>query len=82
MNENGEEEEMAECIGVPARKPVATLFAALFILISVLHMLILCSEKFETKDVKWAPDGKGFILYDKAQFCCAFEVEDEGMGAT
>jgi hypothetical protein len=39
-------------------------------------------EKFETRDVKWSPDGKGFILFDKDQFCCAFEVEDEESGVT
>ncbi|KAJ3565461.1 hypothetical protein NP233_g7617 [Leucocoprinus birnbaumii] len=57
MSELGEEEEMAECVGVPA-------------------------HKFEAKDVKWAPDGKGLIIYDKDQFCCSFEVEDEGLGTT
>ena len=35
------------------------------------------SEKFETKDSRWAPDGKGFILLGKDQFCCAFEVLEE-----
>ncbi|KII93811.1 hypothetical protein PLICRDRAFT_49829 [Plicaturopsis crispa FD-325 SS-3] len=54
---DGVEEEMAECIGVPAKK-------------------------FDTRDVKWAPDGKGVVLFDKDVFCCAFEVEegDEGVG--
>jgi len=43
--------------------------------------LFLYSEKFETKDVRWAPDGKGFILLGKDQFCCAFEVSDnDGIG--
>lgn len=46
------EEEMAECIGVPA-------------------------NNFETKDIVWAPDGKGLILFGKEQFCCAFEVQEE-----
>ncbi|KAF9524092.1 WD repeat-containing protein 8 [Crepidotus variabilis] len=50
--EGGEEEEMAECIGVPAKK-------------------------FETRDLRWAPDGKGFILLGRDQFCCAFEVSEE-----
>ena len=36
-----------------------------------------CAGKFEARDLKWAPDGKGFILFDKDQFCCAFEVEDD-----
>jgi len=51
-SEGGIDEEIAECIGVPARK-------------------------FETRDLRWAPDGKGFILLDKDQFCCAFEVQDD-----
>ncbi|TFK36832.1 WD repeat-containing protein 8 [Crucibulum laeve] len=50
LGEGGNEEEMAECIGVPAKK-------------------------FETRDLRWGPDGKGFILLGKEQFCCAFEVE-------
>ncbi|KAI0274733.1 YVTN repeat-like/Quino protein amine dehydrogenase [Gloeopeniophorella convolvens] len=48
--EGGSEEEMAECVGVPARK-------------------------FESRDVRWAPDGKGLALVDREAFCCAFEVE-------
>lgn len=32
------------------------------------------TENFETKDLHWAPDGKGLILLGKDQFCCAFEV--------
>ena len=35
------------------------------------------SEKFDTRDVKWAPDGKGLILMDRDTFCCAFEVETD-----
>jgi hypothetical protein len=27
--------------------------------------------------LRWAPDGKGFILLGKDHFCCAFEVLDE-----
>jgi len=43
-----------------------------------MHAHVLDAENFETKDIGWAPDGKGFILFDKDQFCCAFEAEDEG----
>lgn len=50
--EDGEEEDMAECIGVPT------------------------NMKYETRDIRWAPDGKGLVLMDKDTFCCAFEVED------
>ncbi|KAJ7932521.1 quinon protein alcohol dehydrogenase-like superfamily [Mycena leptocephala] len=51
LGESGEE-EMAECIGVPAKN-------------------------FESRDVKWTPDGKGIVLIDKDVFCCAFEVAEE-----
>jgi len=33
-------------------------------------------QKFEVRDVRWAPDGKGLVLMDKDMFCCAFEVSD------
>ncbi|KDR85322.1 hypothetical protein GALMADRAFT_274335 [Galerina marginata CBS 339.88] len=52
QGESGEEEEIAECIGVPAKK-------------------------FETRDLYWAPDGKGLVLLGKDQFCCAFEVAED-----
>lgn len=41
-------------------------------------LLVIFAEKFETREVKWAPDGKGLVLLDKDTFCCAFEVEEEG----
>ncbi|KAI0348400.1 YVTN repeat-like/Quino protein amine dehydrogenase [Trametopsis cervina] len=34
------------------------------------------AHQFETREIRWAPDGKGLILLDKETFCCAFEVED------
>ncbi|KAI0788631.1 WD repeat-containing protein 8 [Abortiporus biennis] len=34
------------------------------------------AKRFETRDIKWAPDGKGLVLLSKDSFCCAFEVED------
>lgn len=40
-------------------------------------IILTSTEKFETKDLRWAPDGKGFILLDKDQFCCGFEVQEE-----
>lgn len=46
------DEEMAECVGVPAKK-------------------------FQLRDVRWSPDGKGLLLLDKDIFCCAFEVEQD-----
>ncbi|RPD56789.1 WD repeat-containing protein 8 [Lentinus tigrinus ALCF2SS1-7] len=36
------------------------------------------AQKFEARELKWAPDGKGMILLDRETFCCAFEVEEEG----
>jgi len=53
VGENGVEEEMAECIGIP-------------------------NGDFDVKDLRWAPDGKGFALLDKDRFCCAFEIEEKG----
>ncbi|KAK7034731.1 hypothetical protein VNI00_012138 [Paramarasmius palmivorus] len=35
------------------------------------------AKQFDTKDLRWAPDGKGLVLLDKDKFCCAFEVEEE-----
>ena len=32
---------------------------------------------FCTREIRWAPDGKGLILLDKDVFCCAFEVEED-----
>ncbi|KAI0004214.1 YVTN repeat-like/Quino protein amine dehydrogenase [Russula compacta] len=51
IGEGGAEEEMAECVGIPAKR-------------------------FEARDVRWAPDGKGLLLVDRETFCCAFEVEE------
>ncbi|KAI0694863.1 WD repeat-containing protein 8 [Cytidiella melzeri] len=34
------------------------------------------AHEFVTRDIRWAPDGKGLTLLDKETFCCAFEVED------
>lgn len=42
-----------------------------------LAVILISTEKFETRDLRWAPDGKGFILLDKDQFCCGFEVQEE-----
>ena len=66
---SGEPEEVAECIGVPASEFIVRY--------APLHLLTLLQEQFDTRDVRWAPDGKGLILFDKEKFCCAFEVEEE-----
>ena len=36
----------------------------------------ISTDDFESRDIHWAPDGKGLVLLDKETFCCAFEVED------
>ena len=72
VSENGSEEEMAECIGVPASM---SYFECIFF--PWPRLIATLTEKFETRDLKWAPDGKGLILMDKDVFCCAFEVEEE-----
>jgi hypothetical protein len=39
------------------------------------------TERFEVRDLAWAPDGKGLVLIDKDAFVCAFEVQSgEGEG--
>lgn len=74
IGESGAEEEMAECVGIPA--------SAFNILRIITHRaqaslcLFLFSEKFNARDVQWAPDGKGLVLVDRETFCCAFDVED------
>ena len=39
------------------------------------------TDNFSVRDVRWAPDGKGFVLMDQDLFCCAFEVEDDAVNA-
>ncbi|KAF8508111.1 WD repeat-containing protein 8 [Gautieria morchelliformis] len=42
------------------------------------HNLTEIAEcKFEVRNVKWSPDGKGFVLLDNSAFCCAFEATEE-----
>ena len=41
-----------------------------------LRTLIWVVGDFATRDIRWAPDGKGLVLVDKETFCCAFEVEE------
>lgn len=51
---------------------VSTLVSALGVSLTAICDIL---EGFETRDVKWSPDGKGFILLNKGTFCCGFEVE-------
>lgn len=67
-----EEEEMAECVGIPASAWCFLAFSH-----GRPHLDL---EKFEHRDFKWAPDGKGMVLLDKDQFCCAFEVQEDEVG--
>ncbi|KAF8634121.1 hypothetical protein AX15_001056 [Amanita polypyramis BW_CC] len=69
VGDNGVEEEMAECIGIPNRTSL-----------TVVHKnqgFIPRLGDFAAKDLRWAPDGKGFALVDRDQFCCAFEIEEK-----
>jgi hypothetical protein len=79
VNEDGGEDDMAECIGVPTSK-IFDFFDVRMMKIGLILMyslfFLLTAENFETRDIRWAPDGKGIILLDKETFCCAFEVED------
>ncbi|PCH34697.1 YVTN repeat-like/Quino protein amine dehydrogenase [Wolfiporia cocos MD-104 SS10] len=38
------------------------------------------AKRFATHYLRWAPDGRGMILYDRETFCCAFEVEEADQG--
>lgn len=71
IGENGVGEDMAECIGVPAN-------SRLLRHPSTIRIIDSSIAKFETRNIKWAPDGKGLVLLDKEMFCCAFEVEEGG----
>ncbi|KAE9408219.1 WD repeat-containing protein 8 [Gymnopus androsaceus JB14] len=42
----------------------------------MVESIAIPTEEFNTRDICWSADGKGFILMDKATFCCAFEVEE------
>ncbi|KIJ45121.1 hypothetical protein M422DRAFT_207343 [Sphaerobolus stellatus SS14] len=35
------------------------------------------TENFHVRNIKWGPDGKGFVLLDQTTFCCAFEVLED-----
>jgi hypothetical protein len=35
--------------------------------------------QFESRVIRWSPDGKGVALLDRDVFCCAFEVADSDM---
>lgn len=35
------------------------------------------AEKFDCRELKWSPVGKGLLLMSKDMFCCAFDVEEE-----
>jgi hypothetical protein len=34
------------------------------------------TAQFESRVIRWSPDGKGMALLDRDTFCCAFEVAD------
>ena len=40
-------------------------------------LIIRAPGDFAVKDLKWAPDGKGFALVDRDRFCCVFEIEEK-----
>ena len=76
IGESGAEEEMAECVGIPA-----SAFNILRIIIHVFELkhpkfFFWFLEKFNARDVQWAPDGKGLLLIDRDTFCCGFDVEE------
>ena len=34
------------------------------------------TAQFESRALRWSPDGKGMALLDRDTFCCVFEVTD------
>ena len=66
-----DDEEIAECIGIPASKVIPGKLSA------NAHGTYPFSENFQLRNVQWAPDGKGLLLLDRDIFCCAFEVEQD-----
>lgn len=75
IGEGGAEEEMAECVGIPASAFKYAPYCWISVGAKTLYFLFF-SERFEARDVRWAPDGKGLLLVDRETFCCAFEVEE------
>jgi hypothetical protein len=67
----GQDEEMAECVAVPASA------CGLYQMLLSSPLSSAPSANFETRDLRWAPDGRGLVLMDKDMFCCAFEVQEE-----
>jgi len=73
VGEDGEE-EMAECVGIPASEfqTWSLIVPKVIELSSDLPMVV----RFENRVMRWSPDGKGMALLDRDTFCCAFEVTD------
>ena len=65
--------EIAECVGIPA--------GWCCLCLQTLYNIIF-TDKFEVRNAKWSPDGKGFVLLDHSAFCCAFEAIEETHHAT
>ena len=73
VGEDGEE-EMAECVGIPASGFRLRSLMGLKAIDSSSDLSI--TARFENRVIRWSPDGKGMALLDRDTFCCAFEVTD------
>lgn len=75
------DEEVAECVGIPASECVFAPFEMI-----ILHWTDNFVDVgwfaeglgFTTLDVEWGPDGGSLVLQDRETFACAFVVADEG----
>jgi len=76
VGEDGEE-EMAECVGIPASgfQRCSLLFSDVVNSSRNLPMIV----QFENRIIRWSPDGKGMALLGRDTFCCAFEVTESDM---
>ena len=73
VGEDGEE-EMAECVGIPASR----FRSGSLVVLEVVDLSpdLPTTVRFESRVIRWSPDGKGMALLDRETFCCAFEVTD------
>jgi len=60
--------EAAEAVGIPASE--SCIFSKRYLYLKMFSY----AERFDARDVRWAPDGKGLVIVDKETFCCAFEA--------
>ena len=76
VGEDGEE-EMAECVGIPASGFQRCSLIVSDVVDSSCNLPMIA--QFENRTIRWSPDGKGMALLGRDTFCCAFEVTESDM---